>query len=63
MNKRILPSQLRKYENQWVALSQDKKRVIAADKASRKARQKAARKGENHPVMFRVLPATSFYVV
>jgi len=37
MNKRILPSQLRKYKNQWVALSPDKKRVIAADKAFRKA--------------------------
>lgn len=63
MKKTILPGQLWRYQNQWVALSPDKKRVIAADKALRKALQKAARKGEKHPVMFKVLPATSFYVV
>jgi len=54
---------LRRYQNQWVALSHDKKRVVAADRAFGKALHKAAKKGEKHPVMFKVLPATSFYVV
>jgi hypothetical protein len=54
---------LGQYQNQWVALSHDKKRVVAADRAFGKALNKAAKKGEKHPVMFKVLPATSFYVV
>jgi hypothetical protein len=54
---------LRGYENKWVALSHDKSKVVAADKAFAKALQKAAERGERRPVMLKVLSATSNYVL
>ena len=63
MKQRNTLPKLGQFENQWVALSHDKKRVVAADRAFGKALNKAMKRGENHPVMFKVLPATSFYVV
>jgi len=54
---------LRGLENQWVALSHDEKKVVAADFSLGAAKQKALKKGERHPVLVKVPAKSGGYVL
>lgn len=51
------------YENKWVALSNDEKKIIASDDSFEKAAQKAIKKGEDHPVLLKVPSKTGSYIL
>ena len=51
------------YENKWVALSNDEKKIIASDDSFEKAAQKAIRKGEDHPVLLKVPSKIGSYIL
>jgi hypothetical protein len=44
----------KKYHGLWVALKDDKKTVIAADKTVKGVMEKAQKKGFKEPILFRV---------
>jgi len=54
---------LEKYENQWVALSHDEKRIVAADMTFKKAIEKAVKNGEDHPVMVKAPKMSAGYIL
>jgi hypothetical protein len=54
---------LAKYADQWVALSKDEKRVVAADKDFGKALAKALKKGEKNPVVLKVPSCAGGFVL
>ena len=56
-----LTQELKPYENKWVALSLDHKRVLASGKSLREAKEKADKKGEKY-LFLRVLPFDLSYV-
>jgi hypothetical protein len=58
----VSEKELAKHENEWVALSHDEKRIVAADKSMSKALAKARKKGEKHPVMHMVLSGAGSYI-
>jgi len=45
--------EIRKYPNQWVALSQDRSRVVAASRSLPRAMEKAREAGEANPLMMK----------
>jgi len=63
MNSRAenLSRELSRYQEEWVALSSDEKRVIAHDLSLKKALEEAHQKGEPRPVMLKVLSSSKIY--
>jgi len=45
---------LKPYSNEWVALSEDEKKVVASGKTVKEVLQKAKVKGENSPILTKV---------
>lgn len=58
-----LSEKLRGLENQWVALSHDEIKVVAAARSLHAAKQKALKKGEKHPVFVKVPAKSGGYVL
>lgn len=56
-----LTQELKPYENQWVALSKDHKRVLGAGKTLKEVKEKADKTGEKY-LFLRVLPFDLSYV-
>lgn len=56
-----LTQELKPYENQWVALSRDHKRILGAGKTLKEVKQKADKTGEKY-LFLRVLPSDLSYV-
>jgi len=54
---------LSKYENQWVALSHDEKRVVANHENLQKAVEEANRIGEKHPVVIKAPSKCAGYIL
>lgn len=54
---------LEPYSNQWVALSEDEKRVVAAGKTVKEALEKAKEKGEDSPILTKVPTEYGNYVL
>ena len=52
-----------KYQNKWIAFSNDEKEILAADRSFTKAMEKANQKGEKDPVMFKVPPKSVCLVI
>ena len=51
-----------KYKGMWVALQDDEVTVIDADKDAQKLKQKASKKGFEHPILIKVPTKLSPYV-
>ena len=51
-----------KYHGQWVALEDDEKTVITADKTAKKAWEYARKKGYEHPILHHVPDKLTTYV-
>ena len=45
---------LKPYSNEWVALSEDEKRVVASGKTIKETLQEANKKGEKSPIITKV---------
>ena len=63
MSKRELAKLLRGYENKWVALSSDEKKVVAAANTMKKVISNAEKNGENQPVLLKVPSAAAGYIL
>ncbi|GEM_PF-1412086 len=53
---------LRPYRSGWVALSPDKRRVVAAAPTLEEAQTKAQKQGQPHPLFVKVLPPDKGYL-
>lgn len=54
---------LRVYHNEWVALSNDEKRVVASGKTLEKALREAKERGVDNPIMTKVPKEYGNYVL
>lgn len=55
--------ELRGHEDKWVALSADETKLVASDKSFDKAVKKARKKGEENPVLLKVLCGSYGYIL
>ncbi len=53
---------LKPYENKWVALTKDEKKVICSGKTAKKVYNEALSKGCKDPVLTKVLPFDKSFV-
>ena len=51
------------YQNKWVALSADQRKVVAVDQLLARAIEKAKNKGEENPVMLKMPPSSGGLVL
>ena len=54
---------LKPYHNEWVALSNDEKRVVSSGKTLKKALKEAREKGIDNPIMTKVPKEYGNYVL
>ena len=62
-NSRDLSKILKKYSNEWLALSSDQKRVLGRGSHPRDAYQKAKAKGEDRPILLRAPKDFGTYIL
>lgn len=53
---------LKKYENQWVALTHPDNKIVGSGKDAQTARAQAERKGYKDAFLLKVLPLNSHYI-
>jgi Family of unknown function (DUF5678) len=53
---------LRPYSSGWVALSSDETRVVAAADTLKRTEEEAKERGEEHPLLIKVLPPERGYI-
>ena len=63
MSKRDLAKLLKGYENKWVALSSDEKKVVAAAATMKTVISHAEKNGENQPVLLKVPSTAASYIL
>lgn len=67
MKKTINPADLsrilKKYSNEWIALSNDQRRVLGRGKHPRDAYKKAVAKGEDKPILLRAPKDFGTYIL
>lgn len=54
---------LKDCSNEWVALSEDEKRVVSSGKTPREAHDRATKKGEGRPVLLRAPKNFGTYIL
>ena len=54
-------NEIQKYQDEWVALSTDEKRILSHDVSFKKAADRAKSAGEAKPVMIKVLSGSKSY--
>jgi len=62
-NSRDLSKILKKYSNEWLALSSDQKRVLGRGNHPRDAYRKAKAKGEDRPILLRAPKDFGTYIL
>ena len=62
MKKQTFLEQLKKHENQWVALREPEKEVVASGKDASETMRQAEKRGYKNVILLHVLPFRGSYV-